>query len=196
VWGKRSVPWPEKRAASAHRKVSSVTLKKISITDPLTSLLNRRYFEERISEELERSKRHNQPFSLLIIDIDNFKDFNDTYGHLYGDEVLRNTAHGIRGCTRVIDIAARYGGEEFAVILPTTDKEGALIIGTRIRDEIYNMSFPVQRAEKPAKLTVSIGIATYPDDAATIEDLINNADRALYKAKGLGKNRVVLFGNN
>lgn len=186
-------------AVAIERKIyyqSSVSLKKISITDPLTSLLNRRYFEERISEELERSKRHSQPFSLIIIDIDNFKDFNDTYGHLYGDEVLRNTALGIRGCTRVIDIAARYGGEEFAVILPTTDKEGALIIGNRIRDEIFNMSFPAQRTGKTAKLTVSLGIATYPNDAATIEDLINNADRALYKAKGLGKNRVVLFGNN
>lgn len=175
---------------------SSINLKKISITDPLTTLLNRRYFEERIAEELERSKRHDQPFSLIIIDIDNFKDFNDTYGHLYGDEALRNTALGIRGCTRIIDIAARYGGEEFAVILPTTDKEGALIIGNRIRDEIDKMAFPVKGLGKIARFTVSLGIASYPKDASTIEELINNADRALYKAKGLGKNRVVLFGNH
>ncbi len=186
-------------AVAIERKIyyqSAVNLKKISITDPLTSLLNRRYFEERISEELERSRRHNQPFSLIIIDIDDFKEFNDTYGHLYGDAALRNTAIGIRGCTRVIDIAARYGGEEFAVILPTTDKEGALIIGNRIRDEIDNMSFPIKSLGKTTKLTVSLGIATYPVDAATIEDLINNADRALYRAKGLGKNRVIPFGNN
>lgn len=175
---------------------SAISLKKISITDPLTSLLNRRYFEERIAEELERSRRHVQPFSLIIIDIDNFKGFNDTYGHLHGDEALRNTAMGIRKCIRVIDIAARYGGEEFAVILPTTDKVEAMIIGKRIRDEIDKMSIPIRGKENAARLTISLGIATYPVDASTIDDLINNADRALYKAKGLGKNRVVLFGND
>ena len=174
---------------------SSVNLRKISITDPLTELLNRRYFEERISEEVERSKRHRQPFSLIILDIDNFKDFNDTYGHLTGDEALKNTAQVIRRCIRIIDIAARYGGEELAIILPTTDKEDARVIGNRIRDGIENMSFTIKGTGKAAKLTVSLGIASYPADAATIEELINNADRALYRAKGLGKNRVVLFGN-
>ncbi len=174
---------------------SAVNLRKISITDPLTELLNRRYFEERISEEVERSKRHKQPFSLIILDIDNFKEFNDTYGHLSGDEALRNTAHVIRRCIRIIDIAARYGGEEFAIILPTTDKEDAQLIGNRIRDGIENMSLPIKGSGKEARLTVSLGIASYPVDAPTIEELINNADRALYKAKGHGKNRVVLFGN-
>ena len=175
---------------------SSLSLRKISITDPLTELLNRRYFEERISEEVERSKRHKQPFSLMILDIDNFKEFNDTYGHLAGDEALRNVGHVIRRCVRIIDIAARYGGEEFAIILPTTDKEDARLIGNRIREGIEGVTLPVIKDEgKAAELTVSLGIASYPADASTIELLINNADRALYKAKAQGKNKVVLFGN-
>ena len=102
----------------------------------------------------------------------------------------------IRRCVRIIDIAARYGGEEFAIILPTTDKEDARLIGNRIREGIEGVTLPVIKDEgKEAKLTVSLGIASYPADASTIELLINNADRALYKAKAQGKNRVVLFGN-
>jgi len=175
---------------------SSLSLRKISITDPLTELLNRRYFEERMSEEMERSRRHGQPFSLIILDIDNFKGFNDTYGHPVGDEALKNVGHVIRRYVRIIDIAARYGGEEFAIILPTTDKEAARLIGNRIRDGIEGITLPVIKDKgKETKLTVSLGIASYPADASTIEVLINNADRALYKAKALGKNRVVLFGN-
>ena len=185
-------------AVAIERRVyyqSSVNLRKISITDSLTGLLNRRYFEERISEEMERSKRHGQPFSLIILDIDDFKRFNDTYGHLCGDEALKNTANEIRRCVRIIDIAARYGGEEFAIILPTTEKEDAGLIGERIRSEIEGMPFNIKEAEKAVKQTVSLGIASYPGDASSVEELINNADRALYRAKGLGKNRVVIFGN-
>lgn len=173
---------------------SSINLRKISITDSLSGLLNRRYFEERISEEMERSRRHGQPFSLIILDIDNFKDFNDTYGHPSGDDALKNTGQVIRRCIRIIDIAARYGGEEFAIILPTTDKEDARLIGERIRDEIEKMPVTSKDTGKSIKLTVSLGVASYPGDASTIEELINNADRALYRAKNLGKNRVISFG--
>jgi len=173
---------------------SSISLRKISITDPLSGLLNRRYFEERISEEMERSRRHRQPFSLIILDIDNFKDFNDTYGHPMGDEALKCAGQVIRRCIRIIDIAARYGGEEFAIILPTTDKEDALLIGERIRDEIEKMSVVCRESGKIVGLTVSLGVASYPDDASNIEELVNNADRALYRAKNSGKNRVVSFG--
>ena len=172
---------------------SSLNLKKISITDPLTGLLNRRYFEERIAEEMERSRRHKEPFSLIIMDIDNFKDFNDSYGHLAGDEALRCTGHTIRKSIRIIDIAARYGGEEFAIILPTTGKEDAVIIGERIRDEVEKMCFYVKEKTLIAHLTVSIGIATFPDDASGLEDLIDKADKALYKAKRRGKNRVEIY---
>ena len=144
---------------------------------------------------MERSKRHGQPFALIIMDIDNFKDFNDTYGHLAGDAALKITGHVIRRCIRVIDIAARYGGEEFAIILPTTDKEDARLIANRIRDGIEKAVVNTKVDGKKARLSVSLGIASYPSDAGTSEDLINNADIALYKAKGLGKNRVELFGN-
>ncbi|MEK6537574.1 MAG: sensor domain-containing diguanylate cyclase, partial [Nitrospirota bacterium] len=174
---------------------SSIDLRKISITDPLTSLLNRRYFEERISEEMERSKRHRQPFSLIILDIDDFKVLNDSYGHLCGDEILKTTTNVIRRCVRVIDIAARYGGEEFAIILPTTDKDDAGIIAERIRSEIAGTVCLIKDAGKKLSITVSLGIASFPDDASTITELINNADRALYSAKNQGKNRVVSFGD-
>ncbi len=185
-------------AVAIERRVyyqSSIDLRKISITDPLTSLLNRRYFEERISEEMERSKRHRQPFSLIILDIDNFKSLNDTYGHLCGDEILKTTTGVIRRCVRIIDIAARYGGEEFAIILPTTDKNDASLIGERIRSEIEGTLCLVKNIGKTLSITVSLGIASFPDDASTVEELINNSDRALYSAKNLGKNRVVIFGS-
>ncbi len=174
---------------------SSIDLRKISITDPLTSLLNRRYFEERISEEMERSKRHRQPFSLIILDIDNFKNLNDSFGHLFGDEILKTTTSVIRRCVRIIDIAARYGGEEFAIILPTTDKNDAVIIAERIRSEIEGTVCLVKDTGTTLNITVSLGIASFPEDASAAEELINNADRALYRAKSQGKNKVVIFGN-
>ena len=172
---------------------SSMDLRRISITDSLSGLLNRRYFEERLAEEIERAKRYGEPFSLIILDIDNFKQFNDTYGHLVGDEALRSTALGIRRCIRTIDIAARYGGEEFGIILPQAEKEDVGAIGERIRQEIEQEGISLPGEEKRARLTVSIGIAGYPADAVSQEDLIRRADRALYQAKALGKNRVVIF---
>ena len=174
---------------------SSIDLRRISITDPLTTLLNRRYFEERIAEEMERSKRHRQPFSLIILDIDNFKNLNDSYGHLYGDEILKTTTSVIRRCVRIIDIAARYGGEEFAIILPTTDKNDAGIIAERIRSEIEATVCLVKDTGTTLNITVSLGIASFPEDASAAEELINNADRALYRAKSQGKNKVVIFGS-
>jgi len=174
---------------------SSIDLRKISITDSLTGLLNRRYFEERLSEEFERSRRHKQPFSLIILDIDNFKNLNDSYGHLFGDEILKTTTSVIRRCVRIIDIAARYGGEEFAIILPTTDKSGTSIIAERIRAEIESTISLVRDTGTTINITVSLGIASFPDDASVAEELINNADRALYRAKSQGKNKVVIFGS-
>jgi diguanylate cyclase (GGDEF)-like protein len=170
-------------------------LKKISITDSLTSLLNRRYFQERIAEEIERSRRHHLPLSLIMIDIDNFKKINDTYGHTVGDEVLKVTARCLRNCIRTIDVAARYGGEEFTVILPQTGKLDASVIADRICNEIGKIDFPFGQAEPRMPLTVSLGLATYPDDAGGIESLIRNSDVALYRAKTQGKNRVIVYQN-
>jgi diguanylate cyclase (GGDEF)-like protein len=171
----------------------SEELRRISITDPLTSLLNRRYFQERLTEEIERSRRHKLPVSLMIIDIDDFKAINDTFGHPEGDEILKSLTHSIRNYIRVIDVAARYGGEEFTIILPQTSKQDASVIAERIcRGIERNESFQ-ERLKGRVALTVSIGLASYPDDAASIDELVQHADEALYLAKSKGKNQVVLY---
>jgi diguanylate cyclase (GGDEF)-like protein len=146
-----------------------------------------------MAEELERSKRHNVSLSLIIIDIDDFKLFNDTYGHLAGDEALRASAKSLRASIRTIDVAARYGGEEFTVILPQTEKRDAAIIAERICGEVKKIRLSFDRSPEEGKLTVSLGLATFPEDARTQEELINNADVALYRAKTQGKDRVVLY---
>ncbi|HLB95073.1 MAG TPA: diguanylate cyclase [Nitrospiria bacterium] len=168
-------------------------LKKISITDSLTGLLNRRYFQERMAEEIERSRRHHLPLSLIMMDIDNFKSVNDTYGHLVGDEALKITARAIRNCVRTIDVAARYGGEEFTVILPQTAKSDATVIAERICSEVSRLDFPFEQAARKLSFSVSLGLATFPDDAEALDDLIRNTDIALYQAKAQGKNRVVIY---
>ncbi|MDC4205404.1 MAG: sensor domain-containing diguanylate cyclase [Candidatus Manganitrophus sp.] len=170
-------------------------LKRISITDALTGLLNRRYFQERLTEEIERSRRHRIPVSLIIVDIDNFKGFNDTFGHLGGDEILVLLGQALRNYIRAIDVAARYGGEEFTIILPQTNKEDARIIAERLCREIERNETLQKKYSDLARLTVSVGLATFPDDAETFEELIRNADRALYQAKLQGKNRVITFDN-
>jgi diguanylate cyclase (GGDEF)-like protein len=168
-------------------------LRKISITDHLTGLLNRRYFQERLIEEVERSRRHRLPVSLMIIDVDDFKSVNDTLGHPEGDEILKILTHAIRHYIRAIDVAARYGGEEFTIILPQTTKQDAAVIAERIcRGIERNESFR-ERLKGRGGLTVSIGLAAYPDDASNIEELVRHADEALYSAKFNGKNRVVLY---
>ena len=169
-------------------------LKKISITDSLTGLLNRRYFQERMSEEIERSRRHHLPLSLIMLDVDDFKSVNDTLGHPVGDEVLKIIARCLRTCIRTIDVAARYGGEEFTVILPQTSKADAQAIADRICSEVYRLDLPFAKADQKLLLSVSLGLATYPEDAESLEELIRNADTALYAAKSQGKNRVVIYG--
>jgi len=169
-------------------------LKKISITDSLTGLLNRRYFQERMSEEIERSRRHHLPLSLIMLDVDNFKQVTDRLGHLIGDEVLKATARCLRNSIRTIDVAARYGGEEFTVILPQTSKADAQTIAERICAEVYRLDLPFIKPDQKIVLSVSLGLATYPEDAETLEDLIRNADIALYAAKSQGKNRVIVYG--
>ena len=171
----------------------SEDLRKISITDSLTGLLNRRYFQKRLNEELERSKRHNHPLSLIMIDIDDFKPFNDSRGHVAGDSALKAVAKAIRDTVRTIDVVSRYGGEEFSVILPQTDKESSSIIAERIRSEVERISLPDLQIPT-GSLTISLGLASYPVDAIDLTGLINSADRALYRAKAMGKNRVCVCG--
>jgi diguanylate cyclase (GGDEF)-like protein len=174
-----------------HRR--SEDLRKISITDPLTGLFNRRFLQERLTEEIERTKRHGHTLCLIVLDIDDFKNYNDTYGHLGGDEALKITAKLIHGSVRSIDIVARYGGEEFAVMLPITDVSAARSIAERIRSSIAGHYFPDQSFQMAAKLTVSLGIASFPRDADNLQELVGNADKALYQAKVGGKNRIAVF---
>ncbi len=171
-------------------------LKRIAITDSLTGLLNRRYFHERLLEEVERTRRHQLPVSLIMVDIDDFKSFNDRYGHQGGDEILRFFSHAIRKYIRAIDVPCRYGGEEFTVILPQTSKEDAEIIANRLCRGIAEKETLHRKFSAYGTLAVSVGLATFPEDAKTPEELIRNADRALYKAKVQGKNQVVVFNGN
>jgi len=171
-------------------------LKRISITDPLTGLLNRRTFHERLLEEIERTRRHQVPVSLIMLDLDDFKAINDTYGHQKGDEMLKELSNAIRQYIRSIDVPSRYGGEEFTVILPQTRKEDAWIIADRLCKGIAEKGERLKKDTEAGQLAVSVGLATFPDDAASMEELIRNADRALYQAKLQGKNRAIAFNKN
>ncbi len=169
-------------------------LKKISVTDPLTELFNRRYFQERLFEEMERSRRHNEPFTIFIMDIDDFKALNDNYGHIAGDKALKRIAYAIRDAVRSIDVAARFGGEEFSVILPYTTKANSYVIAERIRRNVEDIRFIGNKIPPGQVVSISIGIAEFPADADSMEDLIDKADQAMYLAKAGGKNRVVGYG--
>lgn len=163
-------------------------------TDGLTGLNNYRVFIQRLKEEVERSKRYSRDISLLMVDIDHFKSFNDIYGHQTGNNALRDIAKLIFEHLRTTDFAARYGGEEFAVILPETAGSQALIVAERLRKSISRHEFIPENGE-PAHVTVSIGYASFPDDADTGELLIKRADQGLYLAKESGKNRVCRYSD-
>jgi diguanylate cyclase (GGDEF)-like protein len=168
-------------------------LRRISITDSLTDVYNRRFFQDRLAEELGRAKRHSHALSLIILDIDNFKNYNDAYGHLAGDEVLRVTSAVLKSSVRNIDVVARFGGEEFAVILPVTEAMAAQDIAERIRHSFASRFLPDHSALLQGNLSMSLGIACFPKDSGSVLELIGNADKALYRAKLSGKNRVSIF---
>lgn len=170
-------------------------LYELAMVDGLTGLFMRRYFDARIEEEVERSKRYGTPFSVIMMDVDDFKKLNDEHGHLIGDRVLKAIANVVKSQMRGVDTAARYGGEEIALILPRTDMLSAYNVGERIRSAIAEMR--VTTDSDPPKVlgvTASFGIASYPENKVKMgEDLVRRADRALYRAKKTGKNRVELF---
>jgi diguanylate cyclase (GGDEF)-like protein len=163
----------------------------LAITDSLTGLTNRRAFDRALDTELSRAIRYGYPLTLIILDIDNFKAYNDTYGHPAGDRRLIAIAALLRANVRDPDLAARYGGEEFALILPHTDKEGALALAERIRSTAESAAARRSAVRAPiAGFTISLGVATYPDDAGTAEELLQAADNAELEAKRGGKNQV------
>jgi diguanylate cyclase (GGDEF)-like protein/PAS domain S-box-containing protein len=163
---------------------------RLSYIDDLTSIFNHRYFIEQLTNEVERVKRYPSPLSLMMIDIDYFKHYNDTNGHLAGDDALKAIAILIRRGVRHNDIVARYGGEEFSAILINTGKKGAFETAERVRKNVIDTPFPNEQAQPNGDLTVSIGVATFSPPIVTLTDLIREADSALYRAKRAGRNRI------
>ncbi|MDQ7835071.1 MAG: diguanylate cyclase [Humidesulfovibrio sp.] len=161
-----------------------------ALVDELTGLYNRRYFNDAIQREVERFKRFGQRFSLLMVDVDHFKRFNDTYGHLAGDDALQSVAGVLRDTARTFDHVVRYGGEEFALILPHTDAEQARAAAERLRQAVERKPVQVQGTAVP--LTVSLGTATFPEDAINARDMVGRADEALYEAK-ITRNRACSY---
>jgi diguanylate cyclase (GGDEF)-like protein len=170
-------------------------LYELAMVDGLTGLFMRRYFDARIEEEIERSKRYGTAFSVVMVDVDDFKHLNDAHGHLIGDRVLRGIANVVKSQMRGVDTAARYGGEELALILPRTEMVSAYNVGERIRAAIAELRVTTESDPTGSlRVTASFGIASYPESKARDgEDLVRRADRALYRAKKTGKNRVELF---
>lgn len=161
----------------------------LSVTDSLTGLLNRRYLQERLTEEIKRSNRHGYPMSFMMIDVDYFKQYNDGFGHAEGDRALQIVGQCLKDSLRGADVAARYGGEEFSILLPQTTPDEAKIIGERVREKVETTEFPNR------KVTVSIGIASCSHIVCTPDGIIRAADKALYKAKEDGRNNVQIYEN-
>ncbi len=166
----------------------------LSVTDDLTQLYNSRYLSQVLRRETKRASRSGRPLSLLFIDLDGFKGINDTHGHLFGSSALVEAAAVIRISARETDIVARFGGDEFALVLPDTGSEGAVAVGERIRDKIAAHAF-LEKEGLGVKLTVSVGVATLPDVAASAEQLIHAADEAMYWVKEHGKNGIYVAGS-
>jgi len=160
----------------------------LSITDGLTAVYNYRYLRSALDKEVARARRFGEVFSLIMLDVDHLKEYNDVYGHLRGSEVLRRLAQVVLSELRSADIAAKYGGDEFVIILPQTGREGACTLAERIRSSVEAHSFPGE--EEGMRITSSMGIAQFPDDGETSRELLEAADAALYAAKRRGRNRV------
>lgn len=171
--------------AVMHRK-----MEEMSIVDPLTGVYNYRYFQAKLLDELKRSRRYRQPVSLIMIDLDYFKRTNDRFGHQAGNVVLTGVVEVIQKCIRDTDVLVRYGGEEFAVILPQTDKRDAYIIGERIRSMVSETVFGGFGEFAEMRVTVSVGITTFPENGKAEHEIVRVADQALYRAKGSGRNLV------
>jgi diguanylate cyclase (GGDEF)-like protein len=168
-------------------------IERTAITDSLTEISTRRYVMERFKEEIGRARSRKLNLALMMIDVDHFKQLNDKYGHLAGDQVLHGIAKIIKTNIREIDIAGRYGGEEFCVVLPDTDKSGACFAAQRIREATERTA--IKAYDNNVNVTVSIGIAIFPQDGMNAEEIIDKADWALYKAKKNGRNNVCLFSD-
>jgi diguanylate cyclase (GGDEF)-like protein len=170
------------------KEIQHTRLYRLAVTDPLTRVFNRQHLSERLPVEFERTRRYERPLSMMMVDVDNFKDVNDSYGHHIGDIALQEIARECVDISRESDLVVRYGGEEFLIVLSDTDLEGALILAERLRQSIEAESFAAPQAN--IHLTVSIGVAQIMEHDTRPDELIQRADEALYEAKHKGKNRV------
>jgi diguanylate cyclase (GGDEF)-like protein len=195
-WENDSLRLQLQEAHLFHQSLEEITrLETLAITDPVTGLTNHRYFQEKIREEIQRAQRHERLLSLMMIDVDHFKKFNDLFGHPEGDKALAQISRLLKSATRTGDSVSRYGGEEFALILPETGKPAALDVADRIRRDLENVSVGGV-PESPHLVTLSLGVSNFPEDATSAESLIEAADQALYQAKKLGRNRVEVFSKD
>ncbi len=165
----------------------------LSITDGLTGAYNYRFLIDAIKKEIARAERFGEQFSIIMLDVDSLKEYNDVHGHLRGSGVIKQVAKIASTCLRSIDMLCKYGGDEFVVVLPKTSKAGAAVAADRLRRAIEKYRFPGERLT--GKITASMGIASYPEDGTTVQELISRADKALYKAKRQGRNKVWLSGS-
>jgi diguanylate cyclase (GGDEF)-like protein len=172
--------------------VANSRLRELAIRDGLTGLFNHRHLQEALSSEVNRSQRGSHVFSVIFVDVDHFKHYNDTHGHPQGDRLLREIAKILRTFFRNTDVVARYGGEEFMILLPETHKSRAFKSAEELRRRIENNPFPGREKQPSGKITVSIGVASYPEDGEDAATLTKKADGALYMAKGQGRNRVCI----
>jgi diguanylate cyclase (GGDEF)-like protein len=168
----------------------------LSVTDGLTNLYNQTHFFLLFRLQLKKSQRYHTCFSIVIFDVDNFKNYNDNNGHLKGSEVLKQIGGIMRRCFRSSDVLAKYGGDEFVIILPKSDKVGAFLAADRLREEVEKEPFEGREQQPLGKITLSLGISSYPEHGSTIEDLLDRADKALYYAKASGRNKTILYSQD
>ncbi len=179
-----------------NEKILQQLLKKtreLSITDGLTNLYNQTHFFEMLKHEIEQSRRYKQVFSLIIFDVDDFKKYNDNNGHIYGSRALEQIGSIMKKIFRSSDILARYGGDEYVIILPNTDKVGAFLAADRLRERVENEEFYGEKRQPKGKITISLGITGFPEHGNTVEEILSNADKALYRVKKMGGNRTIIY---
>lgn len=167
-------------------------LQELAVRDGLTNLYNRRAFDTRLEDEFQRARRYRRPLSLVMMDIDHFKNYNDTHGHPQGDQLLRELAQLLINSVRSTDFVARYGGEELAVLLPETALNNAVEVANMLHTQVGHFPFPKREVQPLGAITISVGVAGYQETYLTASDLLEAADQALYRAKKGGRNRVVV----
>jgi two-component system, cell cycle response regulator len=192
-YGLQEVQYITRITRFASIALENASLFRQATTDRMTGLFSHHFFEKTLDEELERARRYKSTFSLVMFDIDHFKKFNDTYGHLQGDRIIRDIAKLLCKSIRQVDFPARYGGEEFAVILPAVDVKGATVVAERLRKRVETHPFPSSDGGTALHVTISVGVTEFDAESAYApSEVIREADRALYQSKEHGRNRVTV----